>query len=97
HHDRRARRVDDDVPVVDLDGAFLDRLDAGLLRPSLRRAADVERAHRELRARLTDRLGGDDADRLADVDGGAACEIAAVALAADTDSALAGEDRTDLD
>jgi hypothetical protein len=27
----------------------------------------VEGAHRQLRAGLTDRLGGDDADRLADV------------------------------
>ena len=32
----------------------------------LRRAADVEGAHGELRARLADRLRGDDADRLAD-------------------------------
>src|SRR5205807_10030179 len=30
-------------------------------------AAGVERAHRELRARLADRLGGDDAHRIADL------------------------------
>ena len=30
-------------------------------------AARVERPHRQLRARLADRLGGDDADRLAEV------------------------------
>ena len=29
--------------------------------------AGVERAHRQLRARLADRLGGDDADRVADL------------------------------
>src|SRR5690606_23621336 len=45
-------------------------------------AADVERAHRELRARLADRLRGDDTDRLADVHQAAAAEVAAVALAA---------------
>ena len=50
---------------------------------TLRRAADVERTHRQLRARLTDRLGGDDADRLADVDRRAARKIAPVALGAD--------------
>ena len=46
-----------------------------------RRATDVERAHRELRARLADRLRGDDADRFADVHRHAAAEIATVALA----------------
>ena len=46
-----------------------------------RRTTDVERAHRELRARLADRLSGDDADRLADVDPVAAREVAAVAHA----------------
>src|SRR5690606_39192720 len=97
HHDRRARRIDDDIPVVDLDRAVLNRLDAGLLRPALRRATDVERAHRELRTRLADRLGGDNPDRLADIDRRAAREIAAVALAADADRTLAGQDRPDLD
>ena len=48
----------------------------------VRRAADVERTHRELRAGLTDRLGGDDADRLADVDRRTAGKIAPVALGA---------------
>ena len=43
-------------------------------------ATDVERTHRELRARLADRLRGDDADRFADVDHAAAREVAAVAL-----------------
>jgi hypothetical protein len=49
----------------------------------LRRAADVEGTHGQLRARLADRLRGDDADRFADVDRRAAREVAAVALAAD--------------
>ena len=37
---------------------------ARLLGDARRRAADVERAHRQLRAGLADRLRGDDADRL---------------------------------
>jgi hypothetical protein len=49
----------------------------------LRRAADVEGAHGQLGARLADRLGGDDADRFADVDRRAAGQIAPVAGAAD--------------
>ena len=62
----------------------------------LRRAADVERAHGELGARLADRLRRDDADSLAHVDGRAAGEVASVAGAADAVCRLAGENRTDL-
>ena len=47
-----------------------------------RRAADVERPHRQLRARLADRLRRDDADRLAELDHLAGREVAAVALRA---------------
>ena len=46
-------------------------------------AAGVERPHRQLRARLADRLRGDDADRLADADQLAGRQVAAVARAAD--------------
>ena len=67
-----------------------------LLRAELTDATDVERTHRELRARLADRLGGDDADRLADVDHVAAREVAAVAQRADAAAGLAGEHRADL-
>ena len=42
-------------------------------------ATGVERTHGELRAGLTDRLGGDDADRLAEVDELAGGEHRAVA------------------
>ena len=71
------------------------RLDERLL-VDLRRATDVERAHRQLRAGLTDRLGGNDADRFTVVDRGATGQIAAVALAADAVDQLAGQGRTDL-
>ena len=82
---------DDDVPscflrdvrVADAHVAFVARLERALLDlAARRRAADVERPHRELRARLADRLARDDADRLADVDLVAAREIAPVALGA---------------
>ena len=55
--------------------------------------AGVERAHRQLRAGLADRLGGDDADRLAGTDEVAGGQVAAVAEAADAVSAwqLSGE------
>ncbi len=46
----------------------------------------VEGTHRQLRAGLTDRLGGDDADRLADVDELAGGQRTAVALRADADA-----------
>jgi hypothetical protein len=44
------------------------------------RTTDVERAHRQLRTRLTDGLRRDDADRLADVDQATTRQVAAVAL-----------------
>src|SRR5213075_495550 len=61
------------------------------------RTTVVERPHGELRARLADRLRGDDADRLADVDEIAGGKVAAVALPADTAPWFAGENRADLD
>ena len=54
-------------------------------------AAGVERPHGQLGARLADRLGGDDADRLADADQLAGGQVAAVARAADAVAGLAGE------
>ena len=69
----------------------------GLLGNARGGTTDVERTHRELRARLADRLGGDDADGLADLDQLAAGEVAAVAAAADAAAGLAGEHRADLD
>ena len=96
HRDQVAVRILGDVAVLDLDGAFEVRLDERLLG-DLRRAADMERAHGELGARLADRLRGDDAHRLAHIDRRAAGEIAPVALAADAAAGLAGEHGADLD
>src|SRR5690606_24658419 len=61
----------------------------------LRRAADVERAHGQLRARLTDRLRRDDAHGLADVDRRAAREIAPIAGRAYALFGFADQRRTD--
>ena len=94
----RAVRLLGDVRVADADVAFVARLERALLDlAARRRAADVERPHRELRARLADRLAGDDADRLADVDLVPAREVAPVALGADAALGLAGEHRADDD
>src|SRR2546423_3634766 len=94
HGHQLAFRVARNILVPDLDRAFIVRLDERLL-VDLRSAADVERAHGELRARLADRLRRNDADRLAHVDRGAAGEIAPVAFAAHAVGGLAGEHRTD--
>ena len=54
-------------------------------------AAGVERPHRQLRARLADRLGRDDPHRLAEVDEVAGGQVAAVAHAAHAVARRAGE------
>src|SRR5215218_2457345 len=57
----------------------------------------VEGAHRQLGTGLTDRLGGDDADRLADVHELAGRERPAVAGGAGAQQRLTGEHAADLD
>ena len=85
HHHRHARRVHHDVAVFDFDHRLGRGFDRGLLGTALRRPADMEGAHRQLGPGLTDRLRGDDADRLANIDYRPAREIAAVAFAAHSD------------
>ena len=97
HDDRDVLAVDDDVAVLDRDLGVVGGLDRRLLGAALHRAADVEGAHGQLGARLADRLRGDDADRLADVDRRAAGEVAPVAAAAHAGLGLAGQHRADLD
>ena len=53
--------------LMNFDDTFVARLERRLLGAPARGAADVEGAHGELRAGLADRLGGDDADGLAEV------------------------------
>ena len=73
------------------------RLARRLLGDTSRRSTDVERAQRELRARLADRLRGDDTDGFAQVDDVHRRQVAAVAHAAETALRLTGEDGADLD
>src|SRR5690606_20855448 len=75
-------------------GLRLDRAGHGGTRGG---PADVEGTHRQLRARLTDGLSGDDTDRFAAVDHRAAAQIAAIAVSAQTVTGFAGERRADLD
>src|SRR5262245_13480029 len=95
HGDDLAFAADDRVEVVVFDVTARARLVRRLLGNLRRRAADVERAHRQLRAGLADALGGDDADRLADVYALPPGQVAAVALDADSAARFAGEHRAD--
>src|SRR5690606_6779443 len=72
-------------------------LDAARGGGARRRTTDVEGTHRELGARLTDRLRVVDADGLAGVDFTAATEVTAVALGADAVAGFAGQRGADLD
>ena len=87
----------DHLQALVADRAGVLGVERRLLRDSRRRAADVERAHRQLRARLADRLRGDDADREAELDQAPGREVAAVALGAAAAAARAGQHRTDAD
>ena len=69
------------------------RLDLRLLGAALDGAADVEGAHGELGARLTNRLGGNHADSFADIDLGPTGEVTPVAGGTDTGARIAGQHR----
>ena len=68
-----------------------------LLDDASRDAADVERPERELRAGLADRLRGDDADGLAQIDHPTGRQVPPIALRADPAQGLALQDRADHD
>src|SRR6185369_16522848 len=95
HRDQVTFAVLGDRLVLDGHLAVEVRFDERLL-VDLRRTADVERAHRQLRAGFADRLRRNDADRLTMVDRRAAGKIAAVALAADAVDEFAGQSRANL-
>ena len=97
HHDDLTMLVRDGGEVDVLDVPLVAGIYVGLLDPLGRGAADVEGPHRELRPRLADRLGGDHADGLAQVDELALREVAAVAQRAHTAALAAGEHRSDRD
>ena len=97
HRDQVPSLVAYRLDVVQANRALALHFDAvGRSRPRSR-AADVEGAHGQLRARLADRLRGDDADRLAHVDAMPAPQIAAIALRANAVAGFAGDGRTHHD
>src|SRR5690606_36874399 len=79
----------DALPILDAGQAMGDVV-AG-------HATGVEGTHRQLRARLADRLGGHDADRLTDLHLPAGRQRQAVAGAAHAVAGVAGEHRPDAD
>src|SRR5207247_7135923 len=90
-HDQRSVPVhDDEVAVFRLnvdqtlepDRAGVPRFERRLLGHARRGAADMEGPHGQLGARLADRLRGDDADRLTELDRLAGSKVTAVALRA---------------
>src|SRR5262244_1536039 len=91
HGDDPAFAAFDRVEVVVFDVTARARLVRRLLGDLRRRAADVECPHRQLRAGLADALGGDDADRLADVNDLPRGQIATVALDAAASTRFASE------
>src|SRR5690606_3207870 len=95
HHDEIALGVLHGVAVDELHRAVVRRFHDGRFS-QLSRTADVERAHRELGARLTDRLRRDDADSFADIHLRVAREVTAIAGAADARARFAGQHRADL-
>ena len=86
-----------DTQFVVTNHAVVLGLDLRNLEHLRRRAADVERPHRQLRAGLADGLRGDDADGLAELDERAGRKAAAVAMDADAVLAFAGQHRADAD
>ena len=83
--------------AVEPDRAVVPRLERRLLGDARRRAADVERPHRQLRAGLADRLRRDDADRQPELDQPSGRQVAAVALRAHAAARRARQHRPDLD
>ena len=91
---QRAANVGDDGLALRLLARFEQFFDArqtaGDVAGCLRRTAGVEGTERQLRARLADGLGGDDADCRADFDHFAATEVTTVAQRADAVNQRAG-------
>ncbi len=83
--------------VAQQDGSACDRLVLVVENTACRNAAGVEGTHGELRARLADGLGGDDADRHADFDRLARRHVLTVAASANAARRRAGERRAHED
>ncbi|MCG3777387.1 MAG: hypothetical protein JW388_0072 [Nitrospira sp.] len=81
------------VETHELDRASVFRFSHCLLDHLARRSSDVERPHSQLRARLTNRLRCNDADRLAFFNQSSAGQVASVAGATDATTRLTGQHR----
>ena len=82
--------------IVELQRAVVLRLDDRLLEGLARRSTDVERPHRQLRARFADGLRGNDADRFAELHELPGRQVASIALRANAAPAFAGQHRANL-
>ncbi len=85
------------LQVEELDEAAVAGFELGLFGDARGRAADVERAHRELRAGLADGLRGDHSGGFPQLDRAAGGEVASVAAGASAAASLARQDGTNLD
>src|SRR5690606_3552060 len=89
--------VHHDVVVLEGHRGVLCGFHTRLLGAALSGPANVEGPHGQLRSRLTDGLGGDDADRLTNIDRGTAGQVTAVALAADASAGFTGQGGANTD
>ena len=83
--------------IIELHRAVVLRLNDRLLKCLAGRAADVERAHGQLRARFADGLRGDNTDGLTELNEVAGGEVATIAHGTHASAALACEHRPDLE
>src|SRR5262249_46167764 len=93
HRDAFALAALDRLQVEILDRAVLTRFVLGRLFET-RRTTDVERTHRQLRARLANRLRRDNPDGFTDFNRTTSREVAPVALDAAAATRFAGQHRT---
>ncbi len=96
HSDENTVRVAQQVAVLHLHGTFVRCFEERLV-DHVRRTTKVERTHGELRARLADRLRGDDANGFTHVDRCTAGKVTTVADRANAGLNFAGQCRTDTD
>src|SRR6202035_887750 len=82
------------LDVMEPEHTLVTYLDAARSSGSGCRTTDVERTHRELCTRLTNRLSGDNTDRLTDADRATARKIASVARRTYAVPSLTGDGRT---
>src|SRR5208283_6212507 len=96
HGDQIALAVVNDIDIDKLDRTRVAIADRRPLDALAGCTADMERTHGKLSSRLTDGLGGYNADRLSDFSDFPLSEVAAVAHCANTPGRPAGKRRADI-